>query len=201
MCPLSLALGTAIVITLYFLANVAYLVTLPLARIQSAPDDRVATAVLQAIFGSARRSHHGRRHHDFHLRLRQRPDPGRRARLLRDGSRRPVLPLHRPAERPARVPSQGLGPARASGRRCWCWREPAWWIRPTGAVTYGNLYSDLLDYVVFAVLIFYVLTIFGLFVLRRKRPDAERPYRAFGYPVIPAMYIVAALAIMVSAPV
>jgi APA family basic amino acid/polyamine antiporter len=66
----------------------------------------------------------------------------------------------------------------------------------TGAVTYGNLYSDLLDYVVFAVLIFYVLTIYGLFVLRRKRPDANRPYRAFGYPVIPAMYIIAALAIM-----
>ena len=54
-------------------------------------------------------------------------------------------------------------------------------------MTYGNLYSDLLDYVVFAVLIFYVLTIGGVFVLRRKRPDAERPYRAFGYPVIPAI--------------
>ena len=68
---------------------------------------------------------------------------------------------------------------------------------PTGAVTYGNLYSDLLDYVVFAVLIFYVLTIYGLFVLRRKRPDAKRPYRAFGYPLIPAMYIALAIVIMV----
>ena len=66
----------------------------------------------------------------------------------------------------------------------------------TGAVSYGNLYSDLLDYVVFAVLIFYVLTIGGVFVLRRKRPDAERPYRAFGYPVFPALYIVTAVAIM-----
>ena len=61
---------------------------------------------------------------------------------------------------------------------------------------YGNLYSNLLDYVVFSVLIFYVLTIGGLFVLRRKRPHAERPYRAFGYPVIPALYIVAATVIM-----
>ena len=52
-------------------------------------------------------------------------------------------------------------------------------------VTYGNLYGNLLDWVVFAVLIFYVLTIAGLFVLRRKRPDAERPYRAFGYPLVP----------------
>jgi basic amino acid/polyamine antiporter, APA family len=66
----------------------------------------------------------------------------------------------------------------------------------SGAVTYGNLYSDLLDYVVFSVLIFYVLTIAGVFVLRRKRPYAERPYRAFGYPVIPVLYMAAALAIM-----
>ena len=52
-------------------------------------------------------------------------------------------------------------------------------------MTYGNLYSNLLDYVVFAVLMFYVLTIVGVFVLRQKRPDAERPYKAFGYPVVP----------------
>jgi APA family basic amino acid/polyamine antiporter len=54
---------------------------------------------------------------------------------------------------------------------------------------YGNLYSNLLDYVVFAVLIFYVLTIIGIFVLRRKRPDVDRPYRALGYPFLPALYI------------
>ena len=66
----------------------------------------------------------------------------------------------------------------------------------TGHEQYGNLYSNLLDYVVFAVLIFYVLTIVGLFRLRRTQPNAERPYRAFGYPVIPALYIVVASAIM-----
>jgi APA family basic amino acid/polyamine antiporter len=66
-----------------------------------------------------------------------------------------------------------------------------------GQPQYGNLYGDLLNYVVFAVLIFYVLTIAGLFVLRRKQPDAERPYRAFGYPVVPALYILAASAIAV----
>jgi basic amino acid/polyamine antiporter, APA family len=66
----------------------------------------------------------------------------------------------------------------------------------TGRELYGNLYSDLLDYVVFSVLIFYILTIAGLFVLRRRQPDAERPYRAFGYPVIPALYIVAASVIL-----
>jgi len=57
---------------------------------------------------------------------------------------------------------------------------------------YGNLYGQLLDWVVFAVLIFYVLTIAGLFVLRKKRPDAERPYRAFGYPLVPGLYMIAA---------
>jgi APA family basic amino acid/polyamine antiporter len=55
-------------------------------------------------------------------------------------------------------------------------------------------YGDLLDYVVFAVMIFYILTISGLFILRKKRPDAERPYNAFGYPVLPAIYIVFAIA-------
>jgi APA family basic amino acid/polyamine antiporter len=67
----------------------------------------------------------------------------------------------------------------------------------TGQAQYGNLYSNLLDYVVFSVLIFYILTIAGIFVLRRKRPDAERPYRAFGYPVIPLLYIAAATTILV----
>jgi APA family basic amino acid/polyamine antiporter len=59
-------------------------------------------------------------------------------------------------------------------------------------LTLSGTYSELLDYVIFAVLIFYVLTIAGLFVLRRKRPEAERPYRAFGYPWVPALYILVA---------
>ena len=61
-----------------------------------------------------------------------------------------------------------------------------------GLLTLSGTYGDLLDYVIFAVLVFYVLTIAGLFVLRRKRPEAERPYRAVGYPVLPAIYSVAA---------
>jgi APA family basic amino acid/polyamine antiporter len=63
--------------------------------------------------------------------------------------------------------------------------------------TYGNLYSNLLDYVVSAALIFYILTIAGLFRLRRTRPDVPRPYRAWGYPIVPALYIVAATVILV----
>jgi APA family basic amino acid/polyamine antiporter len=58
-------------------------------------------------------------------------------------------------------------------------------------LTLTGRYSDLLDYVIFAVLLFYVLTIAGLFVLRRTRPALERPYRAWGYPWLPAIYIVA----------
>jgi len=63
--------------------------------------------------------------------------------------------------------------------------------------TYGNLYSNLLDYVVSAALIFYILTIAGLFRLRRTQPDTPRPYRAWGYPIVPALYIVAAAVILV----
>ena len=65
-----------------------------------------------------------------------------------------------------------------------------------GLLCLSGTYSELLDYVIFAVLIFYVLTIAGIFVLRKKRPDAERPYKAFGYPVIPALYIIVATLIM-----
>jgi len=67
----------------------------------------------------------------------------------------------------------------------------------SGAVTYGNLYSNLLDYIIFAALIFYVLTIAGIFMLRRTRPEAERPYRAWGYPILPALYMVGATVIMI----
>src|SRR5262249_4481626 len=61
---------------------------------------------------------------------------------------------------------------------------------------YGNLYSNLLDYVISAALIFYILTIAGIFRLRATRPNAERPYRAFGYPVVPALYMAGAATIL-----
>ena len=66
----------------------------------------------------------------------------------------------------------------------------------TGAVKYSSLYNDLLAYVISAALIFYILTIAGLFRLRRTRPDAARPYKAFGYPLVPALYIVGASVIL-----
>lgn len=59
----------------------------------------------------------------------------------------------------------------------------------------SGTYSDLLDYVIFSVLIFYILTVTGIFILRKKQPGADRPYKAFGYPIIPALYVLAAAAI------
>ena len=65
------------------------------------------------------------------------------------------------------------------------------------ALCLSGTYNELLDYVMFAVIIFYILTIIGIFILRKKRPDAERPYKAFGYPVLPAVYIIIATAIAI----
>jgi APA family basic amino acid/polyamine antiporter len=69
--------------------------------------------------------------------------------------------------------------------------------KPDGSVGYGNLYGDLLTYVISSALIFYILAIAAIFVLRVKQPDAERPYKAFGYPIIPALYIIGATVILV----
>jgi APA family basic amino acid/polyamine antiporter len=62
--------------------------------------------------------------------------------------------------------------------------------------SFGSLYNDLLTYVISAALIFYILTIIGIFLLRQKQPDVERPYRAFGYPIVPALYVVGATVIL-----
>jgi len=194
--PLSLAAGTGVVILLYCLANVAYLFTLPLAKIQQAPDDRVATAALNVIFGDA-----GAVIMAVAIMI---STFGCANGLILAGARvyfamaRDGLFFRTTAKlNDKHVPAMGL-----VLQGIWT----AILVLPrtriidpnTGAVRYGNLYSDLLDYVVFAVLIFYVLTIAGLFVLRRRRPDAERPYRAFGFPIVPALYIVAATVIMLA---
>ena len=66
----------------------------------------------------------------------------------------------------------------------------------TSVLVLSGTYSELLDYVIFAALLFYVLTVCGLFVLRKKRPDLERPYKTFGYPVLPAIYVLLASLVM-----
>jgi basic amino acid/polyamine antiporter, APA family len=186
---LSMAFGTLIVITLYFFANLAYLFTMPLHQIQTAPDDRVATAALSAILGPIGASimavaiivstfgcNNG---------------------LILAGSRVVYAMAHDGLffRATGKLNKRGV-PGIGLLIQC-VWIVILIMLRtvkPDGS--YGNLYSDLLDYVVFAALMFYVLTIIGVFVLRRKRPDAERPYKAFGYPIIPVFYVIAASTIM-----
>jgi APA family basic amino acid/polyamine antiporter len=192
--PLSLAAGTTLVISLYILANVAYLCTLTLHQIQTAPDDRVATAALQVIFGPA-----GAVMMAIAIIV---STFGCNNGLILSGARVYYamacdgLFFRKTGRLNARhVPTYGLVLQGIWASLLVLPRTRA--VGADGVVTYGNLYGTLLDWVVFAVLIFYVLTIAGLFVLRRKRPDAERPYRAFGYPVIPALYMVVASLIAV----
>lgn len=185
--PLSLALGTGIVILLYVLANVIYLSVLPLdgdpngasvmARgIKYATEDRVGTAAMQQMF------------------------QGTGAGLMA------VAIL---------ISTFGCcnGLILAGARVYYAMAKDGLFFKSAGRVNsrhspavslvvqaiwtcvlcLSGTYGQLLNYVIFAVLVFYILTIGGLFVLRYKRPDAERPYRAFGYPVLPGIYIVMAL--------
>lgn len=195
--PLSLAFGTALVIALYLLANVAYLVTLPFETIQTVPSDRVASATADVIFRgygavimavailiSTFGCNNG-------LIL-----AGARAyyAMARDG----LFFKSSGRLNDERVPAwglliQGIWAALLVLPRTVTGVDPA-----TGQPTsYGNLYGDLLTYVISAALFFYILTIAGIFRLRQTRPNAERPYRAFGYPVIPAIYILSAAVILV----
>jgi APA family basic amino acid/polyamine antiporter len=74
----------------------------------------------------------------------------------------------------------------------------ALWVQAIWAslLAFSGTYDDLLDYIIFAALLFYALTVAGLFVLRIRRPDAPRPYRAFGYPLLPGMYVGLCTAVM-----
>jgi basic amino acid/polyamine antiporter, APA family len=186
--PLSLALGTGIVITFYIACNFVYLLALPLQGsptgitivdrgIQYATEDRVATAVLSQIFGSK-----GGLMMATAIII---SSIGCNNGLILSGARvyyamakdglffRKVAQLHPTYKTP--VVSLMV--------------QMVW----TCVLCVSGSYGQLLDYIIFAVLVFYVLTIVGLFVLRRTRPDAVRPYRAVGYPVLPAIYIVMAL--------
>jgi APA family basic amino acid/polyamine antiporter len=192
--PLSLAFGTILVIGLYLLANVAYLAALPFAAIQNAPSDRVASETANVIFPGA-----GATIMAVAIMV---STFGCNNGLILAGARayyamaRDGLFFRRVGElNKNHVPAWGLI---IQG----IWAGALVLPRTVktdaaGAVTgYGNLYGNLLDYVISAALIFYILTIIGIFVLRRKRPDAERPYKAFGYPIVPALYVVGASVIL-----
>ena len=182
--PLSLALGTGFVLTAYFLASVAYLVILPLhgdphgstilARgIQYATEDRVGTAALTQIF-----PHVG----GYWMAVAILISTFGCANGLSLAGARVYYAMSR----------DGLF-FRGAGRL-----HPKYGTPAAGLITQAlwavvlcvsGSYSQLLDYIIFAVLLFYILTIAGLFVLRKKRPEAERPYKAFGYPWLPALYL------------
>lgn len=192
--PLSLVLGTGLVISLYILANFAYLATLSLSQIQNAPEDRVGTLALQTIFGAG-----GATVMAIAIII---STFGCNNGLILAGARVYYAMAQDDLffKSTAKLNKNHV-PAFALILQC-IWscllvlpRTRSGKFLPDGAEDYGNLYGALLDYVVFAVLIFYILTIIGLFILRKKRPDAERPYRAFGYPIVPIVYIAAATVI------
>ncbi len=188
--PRALLIGCGAVVLLYLLANVAYVVTLPLSRIQN-PQHRVATDTMQAIFGQpgmvimavaimistfgcnnglilagARIYYAMARDRLFFARvgtLNERHVPV--VALVAQGIWACLLTL-------PRTITAGANP---------------------NEFKYGNVYSQLLDYIISADLVFYALMVGAVIVMRRKAPDAERPYRTFGYPVVPIIYITLAL--------
>jgi APA family basic amino acid/polyamine antiporter len=188
--PLSLVTGVALVTVLYILANFAYLNALPLrgtpgvagvfeSGIQHAANDRLGTASMYGLFGSMAAL--------LMAAFVVISTFGCNNGLILSGARvyyamakdnlffKSAGKLNKNS-----VPAAGL-------------KVQALWA---SLLCLSGTYSNLLDYVVFAVLIFYVLTIAGIFVLRRKLPDVERPYKTFGYPVVPVLYIAAASLIM-----
>ena len=188
--PLSLALGTLIVISLYVSANFAYLVVLPFDAVRHAPSDRVASAMFQAIFPSV-----GPRLIAAAIMI---AAFGCMNALILSGARAyyamsldGVFFRRASALNPADVPAAALVMQAV-------WSAVLLMVRTYDRTTgiYGNLYSNLLDYIISAALIFYILTIAGVFRLRKIRPDAARPYRAFGYPLVPALYLVGAVFIL-----
>lgn len=190
--PLSLALGTGLVIGLYVLANIAYLAVLPLEKIQTAPDDRVGTLAMQTMFGNI-----GGVIMTIAIII---SIFGCNNGLILAGARvYYAMAKDKLFFRSTAKLNKNHVPAFALILQC-IWtcllvlpRTVS--VNDKGVTIYGNLYGTLLDYVVFAVLIFYILTIIGIFILRKKRPEAERPYKAFGYPFIPIIYVAAATVI------
>jgi basic amino acid/polyamine antiporter, APA family len=186
--PLSLVIGTGVVISLYIACNVIYLNVLPLhgspdgatilqRGIQYATEDRVATAALTQMFGAI-----GGYVMAAAIMV---SSFGCNNGLILSGARVYYA-----------MAKDGLF-FRSAGKLHPTYKTPVVslmvqmvWIC---ILCVSGSYGQLLDYVVFAVLVFYILTIAGLFVLRFKRPNAERPYRAIGYPILPAIYIVMAI--------
>ena len=174
---LSLFLGTLIVTVIYVSANLMYTAVLPLHDIAFAPQDRVAVAASNSMFGNI-----GTYVIAVMIMI---STFGCNNGLILAGAR----VYYTMAKDGLFFKSAGTLNKHA---------VPSWalWAQCLVAaiLCLSGKYGDLLDMVSFVVVIFYVLTIIGIFVLRKKRPDASRPYKAFGYPVLPVIYIILALA-------
>lgn len=178
--PLALAIGTGVVTLLYLLANVAYLMVLPLSQLQTAPQDRVGTLMLQSVFGDV-----GAYLMAAAILI---STFGCVNGLILAGSRvYYAMARDRLFFQTAGELSKHKVPAAA------LIIQGVW----TAFLCLTGSYGQLLDYVIFAALIFYSLTMVALFRLRVTRPDMPRPYKAIGYPVIPGLYMIAAAAIAV----
>ncbi|HEU5351413.1 MAG TPA: amino acid permease [Terracidiphilus sp.] len=189
--PLALLIGTVSVIVLYLLANVGYLLTLPLPAMQHVADDRVATAVVNVVF--------------------PRFGAGIMAAAIMISTLGTTNALTLAGARASFAMAED-GLFFPVARRLNAAHVPGWALVLQGAWSvllviprtydpttsqYGNLYSDLLVYVISAALLFYIFTVAGVFRLRRTRPYADRPYRTWGYPFVPAVYIAGAAIILV----
>jgi basic amino acid/polyamine antiporter, APA family len=188
--PRALAMGTMCVTGLYVLANVAYLLVLPIGAIQHAPSDRVATAMLDAIFpgwGAVLMAAAIMISTFGCMNALILAGPRVYYSMARDG----LFPQSAGNLNRARVPGWSL-----MIQGVWASLLVLPRTYNTATHTYGSLYSNLLDYVISAALIFYVLAIAGVIRLRIVRPHAPRPYRAFGYPIVPLLYIAGGCAVL-----
>lgn len=170
---LSLFLGTMIVTIVYVLANLVYLAVLPLEEIAYAEKDRVAVAASSVIFGNV-----GTVIIALMIMV---STFGCNNGLILAGAR----VYHTMA-------NDGLFFKKTASLNKYAVPEFGLWLQclVASALCLSGKYGDLLDMISFVVVIFYVLTILGIYILRVKRPDAERPYKAFGYPFLPALYII-----------
>jgi len=171
--PLSLAVGVGLVSLLYLATNFIYLNALPFESIKTAAEDRVATAAASVMLGPVAVQ--------VMAAAIMISTFGCLNGMILAGARvYYAMALDKLFFRGAgRLHAQRHTPVVSLAVQC------AW----ACLLTLTGTYNDLLDYVIFAVLLFYILTIAGLFALRRKQPDLPRPYRAAGYPVLPALYL------------
>ncbi|MCU7549652.1 amino acid permease [Chitinophagaceae bacterium LB-8] len=174
---LSLFMGTLIVTIIYVATNLMFLAVLPINELAFAKDNRIALSASQEIFGAAGTS--------ILAIMIMISTFGCNNGLILAGARVYYT-----------MAQDGLFFKQTGRLNKNAVPEVALWIQCVVAsiLCLSGKYGDLLDYVSFVVVIFYILTIAGIFILRKKRPDAERPYKAFGYPVLPILYIVIALA-------